>query len=188
MGSAVLAPSGLGGAPCLFDPVSSLTGLIDPLIISHTLHLVTWPLTMASQGGPLALSSASFFNPCEVGTSRHCVNRDVQGTESRLLSFCTSRIVIPAYCGCPMVTQVQDKVLSPGVLNGTGTGPALHSAFPSFPSEFLSVPTPCPEFRLRSRGCLRQLLLPRFILSRTFHFLPESSLLSLLSVGNCSTL
>ena len=56
------------------------------------------------------------------------------------------------------------------------------------PSEFLSVPTPCPELRLRSRGCLRQLLLPRFILSSTFHFLPERSLLPLLSVGNCSML
>lgn len=88
----------------------------------------------------------------------------------------------------PHGDPVQDKVLSPGILNGKGTGSALDSAFPSFPSGFLSVPTPCPELRLRSRGCLRQLLLPRFILSSTFHFLPERSLLSLLSVGNCSTL
>ena len=180
---------GLVVSPVYLTPIQTLLAL-QILWASATLSI--WSLGLSQwppKAGPLLSTLHPSLTPArwelpDTLCEQRCSGHQVQTSFFLHIPHCHLCMLWLPH-GDPGAGQ---GALSPGILNGKGTGSVLHSTFPSFPSEFLSVPIPCPELRLRGRGCLRQLLLPRFILSRTFRFLPERSLLSLLSVGNCSTL
>lgn len=137
-----LGPFRAWWCPLLTRP--QLSGLTDPPHFSHILPVVTWPSQWAPEEGPLLPAlhpslSLTKWEPLGAPTPR--ASRDIQGHRVQpSLSFniphCHFYLLGLSPGGPDAVRGVS------GIPNGPALVPARASAFPSCPSEFLSVSTP----------------------------------------------
>lgn len=168
-GCALLAPSRLGGFLVDVMSISDLNGLIESLAI----NCVTWRLTMATQGWPLALNSVSLTSAFE--NSRHFHTTCEQRCSGPLLwpsplthatlSFWPA--VAALCCWCRAAWSPPS-----GIPNRKPHGSALVFVFPFILPQVSICPYTLPWVRLGGRaGRSQEAPSSQFTLSRPLYFL-----------------